>query len=930
MKLKNYIVYIILMCYASWGYSYALVQDTIPAIDTLNIDSLDLSTSVLQDSLSHGQDSTPAAPRPAQATYRISPDAIDQQIKYGATDSSVVAVGLKKLYLYGAAFVEYEKSKLEADYIEIDFDKKLAVATFREAYGPRKIIFSDGEQNVEADKITFNFETSKGLAEGSKMREGEFEILGGRTKFVKGDSLTIEDRIFQKDAFITTCDADHKHYGIRTRKIKVIPDRLAVIGFSQLVIADVPTPFFLPFGMFPLVEGQSSGLIFPRNYEYNDELGFGLRGIGYYFPINDYMDLTVLGDIYTRGTHRIALSSRYKKRYKYDGDVTIEYANNIGESRVDGSLTSNKSFRFYLAHKQDPKAHPYRSMGGNIDIQTGNHQSVNYNDYNSQVRNILTSNFYYRNSLPDSPFSLDVGINHSQNTLTNEISITLPDVNLNMQTIYPFQHKNRIGPERWYEKINLSYGAKLRNSVNTVDSTLFTQESIEKMVSGLRHEARTAASFKAFKYFTITPGANFEQIVTAKTLERYLNPNPVIDTIGMELDQNGDTIVITRSDYEIDERFNYGIKTLNKFRAGVTVNTQIFGTKLWDKGWLRGIRHTIKPSISINYRNPTDHHYRFVDTSLDPEENDPIQYNQFQGGAFSSSLNELQLSVDYGISNFFEAKYWSKKDEREKKFKLLRQLDIRGSYNYQADSLKWSPLNITGNTNLFNGLTSIRLSSTFDFYKYEEGRRVDRLVWDEDNVPLEFNNFEVTINNGFTVRDIIRMFEKSDTETELEGQRQDATNQNDGADLFDEPAMPDNEFIGEDEDRSEEPKPTYQFTLKDFVTDFRFTHSWRYRIARINDVDTAYTVTHTLGIQGSIPITDNWSMDIQNIGYDLKNNSFVYPSIGIRRDLHCWQMSFSWQPERETYSFFIGVKSSQLSFLKYNYGQRNASYLNTR
>lgn len=900
--------------------------------DSLSIDSALRSSISDTISISKATD-TLSPPAKTGLNYKLSVDAIESKLKYGAKDSSMVDINGKQMHLYGNAYLEYEGYTLNAGYILVDFDKKEASAQYiTDTTGTiiQKPIFKEKENEVIAEKLRFNFETKKGLSYGTRTKESDFHILGDKTKFVTRDldSLTTEQVIFQEDALITTCDHEHPHFGIRTKKIKVIPNKLAIIGFSQLEIAGVPTPLVLPFGFFPLVEGQSSGLIFPDNYEYNKDLGFGLRGIGYYFPINDYLDITVKGDIYTRGTHRINVGTRYKKRYKYDGAVVLEYANNIGESPKDASRTSNRSYKFRLKHNQDTKAHPYRSLGGEIEIQTGQHQSVNYVDYNSQVQNILRSNFAYRNSLPGSIFDISVSFNHIQNTLTRKMDITLPQVSLNMQTIYPFKNKNRISDkERWYEKINVGYRADMKNFVSTTDTTLFTQQVVDDLVTGFKQDANASASFRVLKFFNVVPNASFNQIITLKTLERTLNPEPILDTINYLIDQNQDTIYNIKTRYDIDDDYILGLKTYNRFSTGVSISTQIFGMKQWSKGWLRGIRHTMKPTISFNYRTPTDQYFRTVQSSLDPLESETIEYNPFSGGAYSASLNELQLGFNYGINHFFEGKYYSKADKKVKKFQLLRQLSMNGSYNYSADSLKWSPLSLSANTDIIKGFSQLRASATYDFYETENNRRVDRLLSETQGKLMEFRNFNATISSGFTIRALLeKLGRKKDDgrrserdEPELEEERPLNADPLDDLDLVEE------DHIGR-KPKKEKIK-TYNLTLADYLMDFRVTHSIRFDVRRLEGRDTSYVSTHTLGFRGSFALTDNWSVDIDNISYDFVRKSFVYPSMGLRRDLHCWQMQFSWQPARDVYSFFIGVKSNSLNFLKYDYGNRNARIL---
>jgi hypothetical protein len=840
---------------------------------------------------------------------KIAEGGLDDIIDYGSTDSSFVDLKENQIHLFGNAFVKYKKYDLKAGYIIFDFDNSEASAFQLEDLQGRKTQkpdFTDGTNKFKSNGLRFNFKTSKGLIFDAITQEGEFTIHGTRTKFVSkdADSTAVDDQIYNQNAIITTCDLDHPHYGIHARKLKVVPNKLAIIGLSQLEVMGIPTPIFLPFGFFPLVEGRSSGIIFPNNFEYDENLGIGFREVGYYFPINDYMDLRVTGDIYTRGTHRLNAQSQYKKRYRYNGNVQVSYANNIGESPLDGGQTSNKAYSLKITHNQDAKAHPYRSLGGNINLSTNRYDQINTNDYENVVNNKISSNFFYKHSMPGTPFSFSAGLAHFQDNQTRAVRITLPDVKLNMATIYPFKSK-KGGKEGWYERITFDYDAKFKNYVEATDTTLFTDEVWENLQTGLSHKTTSGASFNVLKYFNVSVNADLEQFVLTRTQDRNLGPAPDPDSIGVEVDQLGmETILYDTTYGEINETFENGLATVEKFGMSMSVNTQRFATVRFKKGWLRGLRHTAKPSIGFTYRPDTQDKYQdSVQTSSDPTMLEDFTYfNPYRGGAFNPSFNSKQMALTYRLNNFFEGKYWSKADSTEKKFKLLNNLNINGSYNFAADSLKFSPLNIRGNTSFFKGVTSVNFDARYQFYeKNENGRLINETVWSNSKRPVKFDNFNITVTNGLTIgkiRELVFGGGKSDKDEEAK-------------------------------DKKKEKKQGK--SLADWVDNFRIGHQFRYRIQKQNNgVDTGFVQSHSIKLSGNIELTDSWNLSVRNISYDLVNKKFVFPQFSLSRDLHCWTMQFSWSPAIEVYSFFIGVKSSSLSFLKYDYGQRNSGRLTGR
>lgn len=874
-----------------------IVDSTIINLDTVPADLT--ADTILSDMVT--QDSLPTVSKKAPEV-KMSKDGLDDIIDYGSKDSSFIDLKENQIHLFGEAFVKYKEYDLKAGYIIFDFAKNEASA-FRlentDGTLEQKPDFTDGTNKFRSNSLRFNFKSNKGLIYDAITSEGEFTIHGSKTKFVSkdADTTSVDDQIYNQHAKITTCDADHPHYAFRARKLKVIPNKLAIIGLSQLEIMGIPTPLILPFGFFPLTNGRSSGLIFPSDYEYNESLGLGFRQIGYYFPINDYYDLRITGDIYTRGTHRLDIQSKYRKRYKYNGNIQISYANNIGESTIDGSRTSQKSYSLKISHNQDAKAHPYRNFGGTINLSTNRHDQVNSTAYENVVNNKIQSNFVFKHTMPGTPFSFSSSFTHNQDNQTRKVNITLPDATLRMNTIYPFK-SNDGGKEGWYEKINVGYNARFKNYVSATDTTLFSDETLENLQTGISHKATSSASFNVLKYFNVTTNADFEQFVFARTLKKELLEDLVFETIGYEVDQEGDSTAIRDTIFgTIDESYENGLASLEKFGMSVNMSTQLFATKRFSKGWLRGIRHTMKPSIGFTYRPDTQNKYQEkVAVSSDPDEiGEYSYYNPYTGGAFNAPLNTKQMALTYSITNLFEGKYYSKADSTEKKFKLLNSFNLGGSYNFAADSLKFSPLRITGNTSFFKGITSINFSAIYNFYKKDEdGNLINQTVWSQTKRPVEFSNFNLTLTNGFTFGKIRELFNPTKKTT--------------GA-------------------KNDKPKDSGE-SLGDWIDDFRFNHSFNYQIRRENDGrDTSLVSSHSINVSGQIKLTDSWNLSVNNIAYDIVNKAFVYPQFSLSRDLHCWTMQFSWSPSIEVYSFFIGVKSNSLSFLKYNYGERNASRL---
>jgi hypothetical protein len=826
---------------------------------------------------------------------KISKDAITNLINYGAIDSNFTDIANKEIHLYGFAYVNYETVKMKADYIIVNFGNNTvkAFAQRDSTYKAKeKPSFDNGDTNASFEEIAYNFKTKKAFIKNIYTQESEFYIQGERSKYVaKNDSLSIEDRVFQEDAIITPCNHIPPHFGIRTRKMKMIPKKIAVMGPAQLQIAGIPTPAILPFGFFPLIKGRSAGLIFPNNYTTDANLGFGLQGIGYYFPINDNVDAIVRGDIWTRGTYRLQGTSKYSKRYKYTGNIDLNFSNQVSED-PNGKPTSQKSFGINISHNQDSKAHPYRNIGGSINITTNrNSQRTSY-EYQERLNNKLYSNFNYTYKWPESPFSFRAALNHNQDNSTRVVNITLPDASLNMNTIQPFKRKNTTGDPIWYENVSVGYRAGFKSFVKTTDTTLFTQATLKNIETGFNHGATVSTSARALKYFSISPSITYDETYFLKTLTKNLDTLYRVDTIKSR-NAEGNLVVertnLIKSPKITDQLIN-DFNVLRKFNAGVNVNTALFATKKFSKGWLRGLRHTMKPSVSFNYSPETELKFRkFVNTSVDTI--NYSYYNPFQTGAFPQSLNQEQMTLGYNISNIFEAKYRNKKDSVDKKFNIFNSFYVLGNYNFAADSFNWSDLSISGNADLIQGLSSIQFGAVFTPYEidYAKSRKRNELLIknNENKKLIQLLTFNVGLNTNLSFTQLKEFFNgKKDSNAEKK--------------------------------KVNDPHVSFS-TLFDRM---RLNHNFTIATIKTPAGKDSLTIgTHSIFISGDIPLSKNWSFSIGSISYDLKAKQLVYPSFGFGRDLHCWTMRFNWYPDNGVYNFFIGVKSGALNFLKYDYRQ---------
>ncbi|MBK8956245.1 MAG: LPS-assembly protein LptD [Saprospiraceae bacterium] len=812
--------------------------------------------------------------------FLVSADSIEEPVDYGASDKVRFEYAQRIIHLYGEAYIRYQSMEIKAAYIRVELNRNMAIAEpSADSTGFKTGIpeFKEGDQNFKAQKISYNFESKKGLIEEIVTKEGDLFIHGAETKFISKLSKTSggDDIIFNQHAIITTCDAEHPHYGIYSKKQKIIPDKVAVVGPSHVQIQGIPTPLWLPFGFFPISKKARSGILFPKEYTYDDR-GFGLTNIGYYLPVSDYMDLKILGDIFFKGSYKIGVISNYKKKYKYSGSVDLQYENRIQELPASYLTNINRPISLKWSHRQEAGAHPYQSFGGSVHIETKGFSKLQSTNYNAALQNVLRSSLNYNLQIPNSPFSLSAGMSHSQNLISKIVDVTLPELNFQMRSINPFQKKNRIGStEKWYDRITTNYSAQFRNSVNTTDTILFTDKVFDDLRYGFRHGLDLNANFKILKYLSFNPSISYDE-----ELSFFQNEIQLKDTVF--LPANAVDSVYGKLDTLRKNTFG----SFRTITASAGISTQVFGQILASKGWFRGIRHQLTPSISLNY-SPDYHkspfnYYKTYNTDLRPEKNTVREYIKFTDSPFGGfSVPGENFNISFNLSNRIELKYYKKKDSSFHKIPIIENLNISTNYNVFADSFNLNPIIASGSNRILNGMITIYYGMSLDPYgrDFIEGRerRSKEFAIHRNNHLLILSSAYINTTFSSTIGQFVSLFKK--TETSTKNQSLPSL-----AELF------------------------YNFNLQ-YILNFRHSRSDQGK-------DQVERSVHSFSLQGSIPLTRNWRINLSNIAYDFNAKGFQYPSLGLERDLHCWLMRFDWSPQFGYYTFFIGVKPGSLEFIR--------------
>ena len=853
----------------------AVPRDTLAA-DTLAADTL------AADTLAADTMQRDTARKPRKATGFL-----DGAIEGKSTDSLVYDVRNKLVYVYNEGDVTYQNSNLKADFMRIDMTDKTVFAYGKpDSLDGKAIVtkpeFSDGSASYQMDTITYNFATEKAKIKGVATQQGDGWLVGGSVKKMPDNTINIQDGMY------TTCDeTDHPHFYLAMTKAKVQPGKKVITGPAYLVMEDVPIYFLgIPYGFFPINMGPKSGLLMP-SYGEDGTRGFFLRDLGYYITLGDYADLAVRGGFYTLGSWEASAASRYIKRYKYSGSFNIQYSNIKTGEKGEPDYLKQSNFRVQWTHSQDAKANPGSTFSASVNFATSGYNRYSANTLNDILSTQTNSSISYSKSWTGTPFSLSANMAISQNSSNQSISLTLPTVVFNVSRIYPFKRKEKTGKDRWYEKISMQYTGKMTNSVTTTESEIFTKKTLEDMKNGIEHSIPVSASFNVFNYINLSPSFNYNEKWFFKKVEYEWNPmTNKVDTMANE----------------------YGFYRLYNYSMSVSASTTVYGmydfTKKKRDRKIQAIRHVLTPSIGFSYTPDFgDFKYGYYKSLQRDSLGTTQTYSPYAVNAYSVPSSGRNMSMNFSLSQNLEMKVLSKRDTSGvKKIKLIDELRISGSYNFLADSMRLSTIPISFRTTLF-GNFGINLSATLDPYRLTpDGKRINKLFF-----PGRIVSTGWSFGYTFKSRD-----DRSQT----------AIN-----DITSIPPEYMNPFY--DPYGTMDPVLRRQYmaqTYYDFSLpwNFGFNYTVNYSITTGNYPPKGYkkNVTQTVGFNGSLNLTPKMGITFQG-GYDIKANRLTTSSVSITRDLHCWQMSFSWIPfgTYRSWSFNIGVKAASLSDLKYDKSQ---------
>lgn len=845
------------------------VDTTIRTTDSLLNDSIKIAIadSLLTDSTE--TDSAAAVSKQSleeRLGIRLSPDALPAEVKTEASDSAVLDMRRNIYYLYGKAKVNYEDMELNAGKIIYDQEKNLVTAApLSDSVVKLKDRpnFAQGQEKFTYDSLQYNFRSKRAIVRNPKTQYGNGYVFSEQVK------RNPDQSIYGYKNLYTTCALDTPHFGIVAKKIKVIPGRVVASGPANIVVEQVPTPLFLPFGLFPISKGQRSGFLLPT-YSIEGERGVGLLNGGYYFNLGKYADLETRVSIYSKGSWQASSRANYAKRYKYNGGLALTYAYDKTGEDFEPDASIRRNFNVKWLHTTDQKARPGSQFNASVNAGTSSFNSNNTYDAEQILNNQYRSDIAYTKSWAGKPYSLSVAARHSQEASTGQVNVSLPEAAFFVNPVNIFQGKNGTGT-KWYEKITVGYNISAQNQLNFTDSLFnFNKLSLSQFNNAVKHSVPLNATYNVLRFVNLSLSAGYNEYWYSKqTFRAY--------------DYTGDTIAVNT---------NRGFFAARDYNAGINASTRIYGLKMFKKSKLMGIRHELRPNLSLNYvpdfaKDPYNFGYR---TILDPRAKDPVYLSPYEGSLLGapSQLGNYSSLLGLRFDNNLQIKVRSTKDTNGfKNIKLIDNFSIGTNYNLAADSFNWQPLALSMTTMLFN-VINITANANYDLYAFDTAlnRRINKTMYEQGTGIARFTNAYVSMSASLRPR----------TRTDNNPKR-----------------------------NTEEYQRLTMYGINDVYYDFNIP--WNLGVSYslnvnkeynpVSHKDTVKLTNHNISLNGDFNLTPRWKV-VASTNYNLVEKKLQMTQIRIIRDMHCWEMELSVVPfgQNRFYNFTLHVKAQELQDLK--------------
>jgi len=869
--LYNHIVYFLLVCGIAFGVAHNsdAIETRIVRADSVRVDTI-IEDSIIADTLVSDTISADSSKS----------SAITSPVEYQSNDSIRFVIADRKVFVYGESNVLYQDIDLKAEVIELDMANREVLA-----YGKLDTVkktnlgephFKQGTEEFDAEKLLYNFESERGLVYGIVTEQSDGFLHSKVTKIQENKEVHVRGGKY------TTCDLEHPHFYVHMTKAKMIPEDKIVTGPAFLVIEDVPVPLAIPFGFFPNKKGRQSGILMPTLGEETSQ-GFFMKNGGIYLGFNDYVDFAFRGDIYSLGSWRTNGKTNYAKRYKYKGTLQAELA-----SLVIYEEPQNKTYKVNWVHTQDAKAHPTRRFSANVNYMSAAHNRQNARNYDQLYNNQIQSSVLYSNRTADNMFNYSASFSHNQNLLDSTISLTLPGAHVSMTNVYPFKRKNKVGRENFIDRFSVGYSADVQHSLanGKLDSTFYTKETLDEFRKGIKHTVPVSTSMKMLKFFTLSPSAQYsERWYFDRARKEYVLDD--VDSPDLDpLEKNG----------KLETYKEYGFYRVYDYSTSLALSTKIYGMYNYKMDLIRAMRHMVTPRVSYSYSPDfsTDA-YGYYSTYEDKDE-ELVRYSLYENSVYGVPGQGESSVISYSLGNNLEMKVRNRKDTvtGTKKISLIETFNISGRYDLLADSMPLSDITINASNKFLKNRLTVKYSATLDPY-----------AMGKDSMGV------VRPVNRYMIDEYGRLWRKEQSQWSF---------------LLSLNLGP---VKKETNSKDDVPKSSLRYPgYEDFSVPWSMSVNYNLTMPKTYKYDENSNlietddgrVMQTFGVNGNFSVTKKWKVTYSS-GLDLssKDVGITRTHFGIYRDLHCWEMNFSWYPigQMQRYEFKINVKASVFQDLKY-------------
>jgi len=872
MKLPSFQNVLVLIAFTFLAHSAPLHAQDIPAVRS---DTLRAPSTALQDTLKPRSDVSQGKPA------GIGKSGVDTVVTYSAADSIVYSMSTRFMNMYGQSDLKYRTIGLKAERVDVNWATATLMAQgvkdAADTTGKKFIglpILVDGDETYNGHRVAYNFRTQKG-----KITLGDTEIEQG---YYHGEAIKkIEkDVLYVEGGRYTTCDKPDPHYYFYSPKMKVILRDHIVAEPVIFYVADVPV-FALPFGVFPNKSGRRSGLIAPA-YGEDARRGTFLSHFGYYWAISDYMDVSTAFDWYTRGGWLNRSLFRYALRYNFTGSISANVTNLHTGEATDPGRTEQRDYNIQINHNQ--QIDPTTRLDVNFTFASGSYFRNVSSNLDEILRQNIVSNGTLSKTWEESNRNLTVNVYRDQNLLSNDVEERLPSISFSQGQFFPFRRSSTarglsVEPSdlSWYELIGVSYNGQgqfkrsinyttIKSLVNPSQDSLQTESRSER--GGVNHQLSITASPKA-GHLSIAPSLSYNEKWYAKSIEK---------------DSSGT--------HEVN-----GFRAVRTFSTGVSASTRFFGIFQPQVFGITGIRHTVTPSLSFSYQPDfSDPRFGYYGTYVD-KNGRTVKYNKFEQEIYGGAPSGRQQNVGLSVGNLFEMKYRSTDTSQQEQKIQLMNIGASISYNLAADSMRLSPLSLTYRTDIAN-ILSLSAATTHNFYVFDSkaGTRVNKLLWSNKRYLPDLTSVSFTLS------------------TTLSGTKKEQPSAG---------AVPEEVRKGQERAQGEIGQSmetrTYTGLFEEETPDFSipWNLSLGYTFSQSQFNPRQKIRSSSLNANLSFNLTEKWRFSASG-SYDFTRKEFAAPSVNIYRDLHCWEMSFTWFPIGfyRGYRLELRIKAPQLQDLK--------------